>query len=108
MSSPTELIDKVKQPPEFTDAQWDALAAYLDVQPPSAAMIRELQKTMVHFRKYRANREDIVTSALVTARPESRCRPCVMFGFGRSRNLLRCYAQHTRARWRRKLLNNVV
>jgi hypothetical protein len=73
ISTLTGLIDKVKRPPEFTDEQWEALAAHFDIQPPSAAMIHEMQKTMVHFRKYRANREDIVTSALVTARPESRC-----------------------------------
>ncbi|KAK9428401.1 hypothetical protein V1505DRAFT_377114, partial [Lipomyces doorenjongii] len=66
------MVDKVKRPPEFTDEQWDALAAYFDIQPPSAAMIHEMQKTMVHFRKYRANREDIVTSSLVTDRSESR------------------------------------
>ncbi|KAK9494593.1 hypothetical protein V1508DRAFT_454209 [Lipomyces doorenjongii] len=42
-------------------------------KPPAAAMIHEMQKTTVHFRKYRANRGDIVTSALVTAWPESRC-----------------------------------
>ncbi|KAK9371613.1 uncharacterized protein V1513DRAFT_333096 [Lipomyces chichibuensis] len=59
-----ELLDRVNSPPQFTARQFDTLAAFLNIAHMSTAVANLLQHTIVDFRKYRANGEDMLLLCL--------------------------------------------
>jgi hypothetical protein len=88
-----ELLYRVKSPPQFTTRQLDVLAAFLNVAHMSTVVANQLQLTIVDFRKYRANREDMVTSVLAAVGPGSSAAVMSVVGLTmRSGSLVRVIA----------------
>ncbi|KAK9364356.1 hypothetical protein V1509DRAFT_636648 [Lipomyces kononenkoae] len=75
-----DVLDRIQTPSPFTNEQINAILEYFDIDRSSAQghdMVNLLQQKAVHFRKYQANSEDIVSGKCATTGPSSRCRQYV-------------------------------